>query len=1127
MKKLLSMFLVLALLLGIVPALGEETPAAAAPESGIPAVGDVIEGFEVMEIRDFPIYGAQLVYFEHQKTGAKLLWIANDDTNRGFCICFPTRPSDDTGLPHIFEHATMFGSDKYPSSALFFGLSYQTYNTFMNAQTADAMTQFPVASLSEDQLLALADYYVDSCFHPMIMTDESIFRTQAWHYNLPDMDSDLTYEGVVYSEVSGLMTLDSMALEYANDVTFPGAALSYSFGGLPESIPEMTWEDVKNYHNKYYHPSNSFTVLYGKLDRYDAFLKLLNSEFSNYEKVEFTQDDPGYTPITEPVTASFAFPMAEGTNTADLSCVYYYILCPGMKGNQEQEFLIDHICQMLNQDGSVLDRKMRNTFPSGSVSVGREVAAPDDAIVFVGSNLNENDGDAFKALVDEALAEVAAEGFPQDMVDSAMASLSISEKLASENGDPISTVVTNFTYFYAVTGNPFEYAEKLDNNSRISEENRNGLLKAAAEQWLTGNILYTLTTTVPAPGEKEKQDAALADKLAEIKAGMSEAELQAIIDETNAPEKEEDASELIAKVKAVTVESLPEEVRTYDVLDETDENGIRRIEVTAGVDGIGKVEILLDAAALPQEDIHWMRLFTRLLGNLDTDAHTKDELDVLSARCLYDRTLGVDCVDLGDAVHPYLIAEWIAMDEDLAAGYDLIEELIWHTQFTDLDKLGERISAQKTAVRNTINSSAYQIMMYRGLASQSPFYAYYTYLNFVEYYAFLEQLETQMSEDPESVAAHLQAIQEFFRNNAGAVVAFAGNEGSIALNRPLADAFLGKLDHLEREAVTYQFELPAKKEALITDGNIQFNNVLATLADMGLDEADYGLEAISALVCDLILVPVLRDQMGVYTPVNALMNDGCMYLISYMDPNVRETFDVYASLADRIAQIEVDQDTLDGYIMGAYSNLAKPVGELTGAVDAIEESLAGKDPEWKLTYMRQLKAVNPEAVKAAADIYRKVWENGTRSTAGSAAAINANADLYDVILNPFNAKDLSDAEFTDLPESHEYYAVVKAAMADGLMAPMSETAFGVDEPATVSDLLGAVYILIGGPSADAEACLEVLAQYGLLNAGTDLSAPLTEKFACDLLANLGAVVGTDDPDHVMTRGELASFFEAE
>ena len=1126
MKKLLSLLLVLALLPGVVPALGEALPAESA-EAGIPAVGDVIEGFEVKEIRDFPIYGARLVYFEHQKTGAKVLWIANNDTNRGFNMSFPTRPLDDTGLPHIFEHATMFGSEKYPSSALFFGLSYQTYNTFMTAQTADAMTQFPVASLSEEQLLALADYYVDSCFHPMIMTDESIFRTQAWHYNLPDMDSDLTYEGVVYSEVSGLMTLNSMALEHANDVTFPGAALSYAYGGMPESIPDMTWEDVKAYHDRYYHPSNSFTVLYGKLDHYDAFLKLLNSEFSNYEKVEFTQDEPGYTPITEPVTAAFAYPMAEGTNPADQSCVYYYILCPGMKGNQEQEFLIDHVCMLLNEKSSVLSRKMRETFPSGSVSCGREIAAPDDAIVFVGRNLNENDGEAFKVLVDEALAEVAAEGFPQDMVDSAMAELSISEKTASENSDPMEGVVTNFTYYHAVTGNPFEYAENLESDFRIADENRDGLLSAAAKQWLTGDVLYTLTTTVPAPGEKEKEDAALAEKLAEIKAGMSEAELQAIIDETNAPEKVEDASELIAKVKAVTVESLPEEVRTYDVLDETGENGIRYIGVKAGVDGIGKAEIMLDAAALPQEDIHWMRLFTRLLGNLDTDAHTKEELDVLSARYLYDRTLGVSCIDLGDAVHPYLVAEWIATDEDLATGYDLIEELIYHTQFTDLDRLSERISAQKTAVRNTINNSAYEIMMYRGLASQSPFYAYYAYLNFIEYYAFLDQLEAQMAEDPAGVAAHLQSLQEFFRNNAGAVAAFAGNEESIALNRPLADAFLSKLDHVEREAVAYELELPAKNEALITDSNLQFNNLLATLTDMGLTEADYGLTAIGSLVCDIVLVPVLRDQLGVYTPFNGLMKDGCMYLVSYLDPNVRETFDVYASLADRLSRIDVDQDTLDGYIMGAYSNLAKPAGELTGAVRVIEETMEGKDPEWKVAYMRQLKKVTPETVKAAAEIYRKAWENGTRSTAGSAAAINANADLYEVIMNPFNAKDLSDAEFTDLPEDHEYYAVVKAAMADGLMAPLSETAFGVDEPATVADFLGGVYVLVGGPAADAQACLELLAQYGLMDPATDLAAPLTEQFACDLLMNLGSPMSTDDPEHVMTRGELANLFEGE
>lgn len=289
-----------------------------------------------------------------------MLWIANEDSNRVFQLTFRTRPSDDTGLPHVFEHATMFGSEKYPSKDLFFGLGYQTYQTYMNAYTTDACTGYPVASLSEKQLLALADFYVDSCFHPMIMTDESIFTTQAWHYDLPDPDSELTYEGVVYSEMQGAQTLDRVAMENANRVTFPGAALSYSFGGQPEHIPEMTWEDVKNYHTKYYHPSNCFAVLYGKIEDVSAFLALLDGAFSEYEKAEFTDRDEGYTRITGPVISSFSYPVAEGTDPANQTVIYYYILCPGMRDDTAQERLIDHVCTMLNEPGSVLQQKMEN-----------------------------------------------------------------------------------------------------------------------------------------------------------------------------------------------------------------------------------------------------------------------------------------------------------------------------------------------------------------------------------------------------------------------------------------------------------------------------------------------------------------------------------------------------------------------------------------------------------------------------------------------------------------------------------------------------------------------------------------------------------------------------------------------
>ena len=152
MKRILAMILALGLMMTCFAASAEPE------ESALPAVGEVVYGFEVKEVRDFPLIDAQIVRFEHQKTGAELYYVANDDTNRVFDLTFFTDAVDQTGLPHVFEHSTLSGSEKYPSKSLFFNLSYQTYNTYMNAFTTDRMTSYPVASLSEAQLLKYADF---------------------------------------------------------------------------------------------------------------------------------------------------------------------------------------------------------------------------------------------------------------------------------------------------------------------------------------------------------------------------------------------------------------------------------------------------------------------------------------------------------------------------------------------------------------------------------------------------------------------------------------------------------------------------------------------------------------------------------------------------------------------------------------------------------------------------------------------------------------------------------------------------------------------------------------------------------------------------------------------------------
>ncbi|MBO4471096.1 MAG: insulinase family protein [Clostridia bacterium] len=1125
MRKLLALFLALALMAGVLPALAEPAPALSDETAGLPAVGDVVEGFEVKEIRPFDMIGADLVLFEHQKTGAKLLYIANEDTNRAFQLTFPTRPVDNTGLPHVFEHSTLVGSAKYPSGDLWMNLAYQTYNTYINAYTTDAMTCYPLGSLSEAQLLALADFYIDSCLHPQVMEKESIYRTEAWRYEMADMDSPLTLNGTVYSEMTGATTLSRASLNNANGVTFPGAALTYDYGGVPDYIPDMTFDALRSYHDLYYHPSNCIAYLYGSFEDYTPFLKLLNEAFSSYEKKEFSFTDSGYTRITEPVTASFSYPVAEGTDTANQTSVYYYVICPGLKDDKPMQRAVDHVGTLLNTDGSVLMQNLKKAFPSGRFHCGREMAAPDDAVVFVAENVNPEDAETFRAVVNDSLKQIARDGFDPVQLDAIVTNQILNSKLALENADPIEGIMMSIAYDYVVTGNPFEYVDSVDAQTHIMEENDQGLLTSAVSTWLTDPALYTLTTTYPEPGLREKHDAALADKLAEIKAGMTDEEKQAIIDATNAEPVEDDTSEMVASLTAVTVKDLPEEVRQYEVSDVTAENGVRYMNAVAGVDGVGKVDLFLDARTLPQEDIHYLRLYTRLMGQLDTDAHSKEELAVLMDRYLMGRTIGVDSFDTPekDDVRALLTAEWIALDDDLAAGYDLVKEVLFHTQFTDLQTLSDRITAQKSYVRNQINNTPYIALRARQEGIGDPWMQYYDYLNYTAYYAFLEELEQQMASEPEAVVARLQNLQSFLANNVGAVAAFAGSEASIAINKPLAEAFFADMTAEAREYPVYDLPAAALKEAIASDGNIQYNLMCGSFRQLGM-EPDYGLNVISTLVGDQLLYPVLRDQMGAYSVFCGMDDDISLYIISYRDPNLKATFDVYDSIPEKLAALELTQDVIDGYILNAYSDLAKPAGELTGAARELTRILHGTPADETLQKMRAYKSVTPESVKSAAAAYALLMEKGPRGTVGPIGTLQANSDLFDTIQNPFHTEDLSQVSFSDVAEDNEHHDAIYAAFTSGMMPPKEDGIFAPDEPATVGDFLGGLYMLIGGGSNDPDACKEVLVGYGLVDADQDLNAELHEDLFCNILTALGAGFSTDTPDAAIPRADLADVF---
>ena len=1117
-KKLLSVLIALALLLGLAPAALAEVGAA------LPEAGDVVHGFEVIETRDYPLMNAVIVRFEHQKTGAELYWIANDDINRAFDLTFFTEAIDNTGLPHVFEHATIQGSEKYPGEQMFFNLKYQTYNTFMNALTSQWLTSYPVASLSEAQLLKLAQFYTDGCFHPIIMENEHIFRTEAWRYRLENPEDALSIEGTVYSEMLGAMNLKRQAFVNLLRAAFPGSMAGNVATGDPEFIPDMTWQALKDYHDLYYHPSNCAAYLYGQFEDYAAFLELLDGYFSAYERREFTRNDSNYAPITEPVELSLPYAVEAGASTEHASSVLYAFVCPGLRQNQADELVLDTMTDLFLAKASDLQQHLLTAMPYGSFSASIEMNGPEDAILFVAEDVDSGDAQTFKAIVDEELARVAENGFPQALVDSVASSLAISARLVRENSNPVESIIVPMVNRYATSGNPWDQQDYQDGLFSINDWNSRGMYARAVSDWLLNSQTTALVTTWPEPGAKERKDAALAERLAEIKAGMTEDEIAGIVEATNAEAPEDHSAEYVEQLKAVTVQSLPEEIKRYDVSDGTDADGIRHIDVKAAVEGISQVDIFLDISSLPQEDIHWFVLYTHLINALDTSAHTRAELASLFSRYLYNGIISLELPEDGEGgYHPSLRMSWLALDEDLAAGYDLVRELVFDTRVDEPEKLMEQVRSIRSGMKNSITANPVSLLLVRSLARGREAFAYSSFATGVAYYEFLDEVEQLLAQDPDAVVAKLQGIQKALNNRTNAVTMCAGSDESIALNRRLREQFLASLDARDTQRAEYDFPVPAAREALIIDSGVQFNLLVCDLESLGLEAYDGSLDAVCKLVSDTFLVPMLRDRYGVYTPWNGI-NENYFMIYTFRDPNIAETFKVLHQLPELVAGLELDQDTLDGYIMSAYSDYATPLGELTGAATAAVDVLQGLDPARRLDYMRQLKRLTPDTLRAKADLYAKLNEAGAWMTAGAASAINANADLFDAVLNPFGAVDNTRVALNDVTEGGDHYDAVRFAFEQGLMAPLSGDAFGVDEPATQGDLLTALYVLLGG-ERDADAALAAFAGYGLVGSDTDLSAPIAPGDIQSLVSALtgqaaGPLADTAASDAV-TRGELA------
>lgn len=973
--------------------------AADATEAGLPEVGSVIEGFKVVSHYYIGYLDVTCVRMEHEKTGATLLYLPCEDTNRAFTIGFRTPTYDDKGIPHVFEHSTLCGSDKYPNPSLFFAMTAQTYNTYLNAMTYPYCTMYPAASLSEDQLYVYTDYLLSGVFHPTIMTDERPMMREAYRYELADRDADITLAGTVYSEMLGALTMESRGLYDLAKLLYPGSYLSSITGGDPDVIPTMTHQDLIDFHNERYHPSNCLITLYGKLDL-ERFLKLVDGGYpSAFEKRDIPVEDPFYQPTEGFLEGTSVWPTAEGTQTTP--AMYYAISLDGV-GDMDRT-LADGFLGAFQVDGSPLSRLSDERLPGAMIQVSIEsdiMKVP--SLLFVCTGAQAEDLDTFKQVVDDALAATLEQGVSADAMKAQCQQLRFQMGLMRESGDVGVNLCTMLIASWGNTGDPDAYrvlVDSLDEYEAYAE--RDGLTAFLRER-LAESKRSGLLMIVPEAGGLERRDAETKQMLADMKASMTDEEIDALVARTEDFAQwtaENEQATGIEAVKVVDVASLPEEASVYTAESEVTD-GVKYVTCEVESDDLVFVKLDFDTSFIPFDRLFDYGLAAAMAGSMATASHAADEVASLTSQLFYGFAVSAGYISYKDGSYrPSCSVQGMILKDQVDEAFDLIEEILLETDFSDVDRFRNKLSENDLMFRmlGSLMPSSFAGALIGPLVYESGRYA-----DQVGGFAYMRRQNALMGASDEELEDAVLRVQEMWGQvprRDGLIFSCVGTADGIAAARARFDEFTGRLEEVGRTPVDYSEQLPELEApvALEVPGTLMYNYQLLPMLKNGI-ENNGRLLAVQNLVGDAILMPILRFQNSAYGAFCQL-NDDFIAAVSYRDPEYEKTFDVYAQLGDLLRGLELTQDDLDGYITSAFSSLAMPIGPLTGGSTAVDDAVTGRTTfDDNLRYMGELKRFTLDDLPECTAVFDRLAEEGVRFSIGSAQVIEEHQNDFGTII---------------------------------------------------------------------------------------------------------------------------------
>ena len=971
----------------------------------------IISGYTVVRVEELKEMDSVYYELEHLATGAKHIHISNSDNENTFSVAFKTVPRDSTGVAHILEHTVLCGSKKFPVRDPFFSMIKRSLNSFMNAFTSSDWTMYPFSTQNKKDFYNLMDVYLDAAFFPRL--DELSFKQEGHRLDVEN-DGALVYKGVVYNEMKGAMSSPSQVMgRYLLNALYPTSTYGWNSGGEPADIPRLTYAQLKHFHEIHYHPSNAFFYTYGNLPLEDHLTFIEANVLGSFGRIDPKTEVFPEIRWDSPRQAACAYPLSKSESTSKKSQVCLAWLTADINDSFDILVLslLSHV--LMGNSASPLRKALIDSKLGSALC---DVAGFDsdnrDTLFACGlKDVDPGDADRIESIILDTLSDLAQKGVEKELINSAIHQVEFRRKERTNTPYPYGIKVLlgiSGPWFHG--GDPVKVLRLDEDLDKLKHEMDGGpFFEAQIRKHFLENPHRVRFVLSPDQDKEELEKQRVMNELQELKARLSEKDLEAIRHDNQTLELLQASEEDLTCLPTLKVADVPEDVIAvhpappYPEIPATcyrqPTSGIFYLASAAGISGI------------PQDLLPLVPFFCTVFTRMGTKKRDYAALARVVSACTGG--IGLDChartrYAPSSGCLPFLSFNGKCLNRNQQPFFDILHECAFEYDFSDTERMKSLLLEYRAGLESSVVQNGHVLAMSLASRHFSPTCHIHELWNGVTQLRHIKSLADSLG-DPSGEKKTLKTLQESFNRLSSLVFspgnfrfAAVGEDEALKTSGPSLGRLCEKLGIPEDEALPLFTLSENPGQAVIREGwstNSAVSFVAESMKVPALGHPDApGLAVISKILKSRYLHREIREKGGAYGGF-AIYNseDGLFSMGSYRDPHIVLTLKVFEQAGDFLSSGSMADDDVSEAVLQVCSAIDKPDTPGSAARKAFYRDIVGLSDEQRREYKTGLLRVTRDDIERIVNLYF-TGNNGHRSVAvisGEEKLKEANGKLGD------------------------------------------------------------------------------------------------------------------------------------